>query len=253
MGPGGGVLPGSAARQVRARRPLARLQGGRLQPSATPIHRSARRDHRPGRRRRPRPALLPARDRLVLLRPERRFLADLRGQPRLRGQPLLHRLRRLLPGLLPVGHVLAQRARHRPVRGDHGTLPPQRPDGDRRVERVVYLRGHRGLTAGAQGRLVRPLHSALLRPRDRATQLGRDAHPAAPLVLRGHADPPTALAQPDALGQLPRQPSHRRPAPRLPDGVARLVPRPPDAGLQPRCCWPSPACWSPIPASRSRR
>ena len=62
----------------------------------------ARRDHRPGRRRRHRPALLPARDRPVLLRPEPRLRADLRGQPRIRGQPLLHRLRGLLPGLLPV-------------------------------------------------------------------------------------------------------------------------------------------------------
>src|SRR5947208_11454702 len=98
---------------------------------------------------------------------------------------------------------------------------------------MVYLRGHRGLVAGAKGWLVRPVHPPLLRPGDRAAQLGRDAHTAAPLVLRGHADPAAALAEPDAVGPLPRQPSDERAAARLPDGLARMVPRPPHAGLQP--------------------
>src|SRR5919198_988487 len=98
---------------------------------------------------------------------------------------------------------------------------------------MVYLRGHRGLVARAQGWLVRPLHSPLLWSWGRAAQLGRDAHPAAPLVLRGHADPEAPLAESHALGSLPRQPSDERAAARLSDGLARMVPGSPHAGLQP--------------------
>ena len=47
-----------------------------------------------------------------------------------------------------------------------------------------------------------------------------------------HADPAPPLAQPDALGPLARQPPDGRPAPRLPHGVAGVVPRPHDAGLR---------------------
>ena len=68
--PGGGILPGSPARQVRARRPLARLQGGRLQPCPAPVHRPARRDHRPGRRRRSRQPYYLRETVSVLLRPD---------------------------------------------------------------------------------------------------------------------------------------------------------------------------------------
>ena len=82
----------------------------------------------------------------------------------------------------------------------------------RRLERVVHQRGHRGLAAGAQGRLVGALHPALLRPRRRAADLRRAQHPAPPLVLRRHADPAAALAQPDALGPLARQPPDRAPS-----------------------------------------
>ena len=58
----------------------------------------------------------------------------------------------------------------------------------------------------------------------RPTELRRDAHPASPLVLRGDADTPPALAQPHALGLVARQPPLKRPAPGLPDGVIRLAP-----------------------------
>ena len=57
-------------------------------------------------------------------------------------------------------------------------------------------------------------------------------HAAASLVLRRDADHAPALAQPDAVGPLPRQPSVGQPAARLPHGVARMVPRPPDVGLR---------------------
>jgi hypothetical protein len=120
-----------------------------------------------------------------------------------------------------------------PFVGTMGLFRRSALTADRRVERVVHLRGHRGLAPGAPGRLVRPVYSPVLRPRRRAAQLRRDAHPAAPLVLRRHADPAAALAQPDAVGPLPGQPPDRRAAPRLPDGVGRLVPGPAHAGLQP--------------------
>ena len=67
--PGRGVLPRSRADQVRPRGTLAGLQGRRVQPGPAALHRPARRDHRHGRRRRHRQAVLPPRDRSVLLRP----------------------------------------------------------------------------------------------------------------------------------------------------------------------------------------
>ena len=101
-----------------------------------------------------------------------------------------------------------------------------------RLERVVHLRRHRGIAAGAAQRLVGAVHSALLRAGRRAAQLQGDAHPAASLVLRRHADHAAALAEPVAVGPLAGQPSHRRAAPRLPDGLGRVVPGCADAGLQ---------------------
>ena len=122
-------------------------------------------------------------------------------------------LRGLLPGLLPVGHVLAQRAQHGPVRGHDGAVPAQRAGSGGRLERVVHLRGYRGLAPGDPERLGRPLHPPLLRPGCRAPHLPRDADPAAPLVLRGHADPPAALEDPHAMGPFARQPHDERAAP----------------------------------------
>ena len=81
----------------------------------------------------------------VLLRSAPRLRPDLRGQPGLRGQRLLHGLRRLLPGLLPGGHVLAQRARHGPVRRHDGPVP-----------RAARWRRSAAGTSGASARTPRP-------------------------------------------------------------------------------------------------
>ena len=66
-----------------------------------------------------------------------------------------------------------------PFVGTMGLFRRSALDGDRRLERMVHQRGHRGLAAGAQGRLVRPVHPALLRPGHRAAHLRRAATPSA--------------------------------------------------------------------------
>ena len=199
-----------------------------MQPGTAALHRSARRDHRHDRRGRHRQAVLPPRDHRVLRGPADRVRPDLRRQPGLRGEQLLPGVRRLVPGLLPGGHVVPERARHRAVRRHDGSLPSPCTRGGRRLERVVHQRGHRGLAARAQGRLVGAVHPALLRPGRRATQLRRAEHTAPPLVLRCDADPPAPLAEPHALGPLARQPPHRQPAAGLSDGVAGVVQGSPD-------------------------
>ena len=107
-----------------------------------------------------------------------------------------------------------------PFVGTMGLFRRSALDERRRLERVVHQRGHRGVAAGAQSRLVGALHTPLLRARHRPADVCRPEHPASPVVLRRHADPAAPLAQPHALGPLTRQPSHGRPAPGLPDGVA---------------------------------
>ncbi len=230
-----GLLPRPRAGHVRPRGTLAGLQSRRVQSGAAALHGPARRDHRHGRRRRHRQAVLPPRDRLVLLRPTARLRPDVRGQPRLRRQRLLHGVRRLLPGLLHGGHGLAQRAGHRAVRRHDGAVSPQCARGRRRLERVVHQRRHRGLAPRAQGGLVGAVHSPLLRPGHRAADLRRAEHPTPSLVFRRDADPAAPLAEPDAVGPLARQLPHPQPAPRLPHGVARMVPRPHDAGCSHWC------------------
>ena len=173
------------------------------------------------------------------VRPADRIHPDLRRQPRLRRKQLLPGLRGLVPGLLPGGHVVAERARHRAVRRHDGPLPPQCARGGRRLERVVHQRGHRGLAASAQSGLVGAVHPAMLRPRRRAAELRRAEHAAPPVVLRRDADPAAPLAEPHALGPLARQPPHARPAPRLPHGVAR--------GSATCSCWRSRSCSSSSP------
>ena len=67
MGTGARSIAGIGRASSSCTSRLARVQGGRVQPRAPPLHRSTRGDHRPDRRRRPRAAPLPARDGLVLL------------------------------------------------------------------------------------------------------------------------------------------------------------------------------------------
>ncbi len=178
-----------------------------------------------GRRRRPGPAALPARDRArTFSDPKLGFVQTFEGNREFEGSPYYTACVDSYQAFYLSNMSRAERAQHGAVRGDDGAVPPQRADRHRRVERMVHLGGHRGLAPGAEGRLVRAVHPALFRPRRGAAQLRRDAHPAAPLVLRRHADPAAALAQPDAVGPLPRQPPHLCPAPRLPDGVDRVVP-----------------------------
>ena len=63
--------------------------------------------------------------------------------------------------------------------------------------------------------------------------LRRYTDPRAEIIGLVDADDAAALAKPDAMGPLSGQPSHQRAAPRLPDGVGRVVPGPAHAGLQP--------------------
>ena len=82
--------------------------------------------------------------------------------------------------------------------------------------------------------LVWAVHSTLLRPGRRPALICRSGHAALPVVLRRHADPSLALAQPDAVGPLPRQPLVEPPAARLSHGEPRMDARPLDGAVHDR-------------------
>ncbi len=73
------------------------------------------------------------------------FVQTFEGNRDFQGSHYYTGLRGLLPGLLPVGHVLAQRAQHGPLRGHDGAVPAQRAG-----------RGRAAGTSGASARTPRP-------------------------------------------------------------------------------------------------
>ena len=83
---GRGLLPGPAPGQVRARRPVARFSRG-PQPGPAPVHRPARGDHRPDRRRRPGPAV-PLRETVpYFCDPDIGFVQTFEGNREFEGSP----------------------------------------------------------------------------------------------------------------------------------------------------------------------
>ena len=172
--PGRGVLPRTRADQVRPRRAVAGLQGRRVQPgapAATPTHA-------------PRSSAwstpTTSSSRTTCARPSAYFsdqrvgfIQTFEGNRDYEGSNYYTGVRRLVPGLLPGGHVVAERARHRAVRRHDGSLPSQ-------CARGASAAG----TSGASARTPRP-RCACSRPAgrgctSRAASAGASCRPASP-------------------------------------------------------------------------
>src|SRR6266480_4346514 len=96
---------------------------------------------------------------------------------------------------------------------------------------MVHHRGRRGILADPPRWVFGALRRPLVRARDHAALVRLPQEPAVPVVLRGHADPPHALARPAPLEPGSLEPSGYRSTDRLPARWVAMAERPGAPGV----------------------